>query len=64
VILWLWFLIPSGLLSSKAWWIILGFLAVPVAFFSRRLISLRSYVLGSVGSVLEGTAAEHIAPRQ
>lgn len=63
VVLWLWFLIPSGLLSSKAWWIILGFLAVSVALFSRRLISLRSYVLGSVGHVLEGTAAEHIAPR-
>jgi CPA2 family monovalent cation:H+ antiporter-2 len=63
VILWLWFLIPSGLLSARAWWIILGFLAISVALFSHRLISLRSYVLGSVGQVLDGTALGHIASR-
>ncbi|MFO1497861.1 MAG: cation:proton antiporter [Verrucomicrobiota bacterium] len=63
VLFWLWFLIPAGLLSARAWWIILGFLAVCVALFSHRLLSLRRYVLGSVGQVLEGTSTASIAQR-
>jgi CPA2 family monovalent cation:H+ antiporter-2 len=53
--LWLWYLVPAGLLSTKSWWMIGGFLAALVALFSRRLITLRTQMLGSMGEVLEGT---------
>lgn len=63
IIAWLSLLIPPGLLSPKAWWIILGFLGVCVALFSRRMIGLRSFVLGEAGQVLGGaTASTPIAP--
>lgn len=53
--IWLWYLIPTGLLPSWGWWAIGSFLALLVVLFSQRLISLRTQFLGSVEGVLEGT---------
>lgn len=60
---WIWFLIPPGLLPSQAWWGVVGILLGLAALFSRRLISLRGHVLGSVEEVLVGAHAHPLPTR-
>mgnify|MGYP001548074832 CR=1 FL=1 len=63
--LWLWYLIPVGLLTPRGWWLVGGLLTVLAAIFSRRLISLSTQLHGSVEGVLEGAGAAttHIPSR-
>lgn len=61
--LWLWSLIPAGLLSARAWWLVGGFLLALVVLFSRRLVALRTHMLGSVEEVLEGTPTTAVPSR-
>ncbi len=63
IVVWLWYLIPPGLLSPRAWWFVGGGLGVLAALFSSRLISLRTQMLGSVEQVLEGTPTPHVPSR-
>jgi CPA2 family monovalent cation:H+ antiporter-2 len=60
---WLWYLIPSGLLPAKGWWIVGGFLAALIVLFSQRLISLRARMHGSVEQVLDGPAPAPLPSR-
>jgi CPA2 family monovalent cation:H+ antiporter-2 len=61
--LWLWSLIPAGLLAPRVWWLVGGFLIALVALFSRRLVTLRTQMLGSMEEVLEGTPTTHVPSR-
>ncbi|HVV02167.1 MAG TPA: cation:proton antiporter [Verrucomicrobiae bacterium] len=62
-VVWLGLLIPSQQLSSRGLWVIIGVLAILVALFSRRLVSLRASLFGSVGQVLEGSSAPSLPAR-
>jgi CPA2 family monovalent cation:H+ antiporter-2 len=61
--LWLWSLIPPGLLPAKGWWIIGGVLVALVILFSQRLVTLRSQMMGTVEEVLDGTPTAHVPQR-
>jgi CPA2 family monovalent cation:H+ antiporter-2 len=63
VVVWLWSLIPAGLIPMTTWWIVGGVLALLVTIFSQRLVSLRTQMLGSVGEVLEGTPTRQVPSR-
>jgi CPA2 family monovalent cation:H+ antiporter-2 len=61
--LWLWYLVPTGLLSVGSWWILGGILAVVMILFSRRLVALQSHWQGSVEKVL-GDVPVNKVPRR
>jgi CPA2 family monovalent cation:H+ antiporter-2 len=63
VVVWLRLLVPAGLLSPTAWWMIVGFLSISAVLFSRRLISLRTQMLSSVENVLHTTPTAHVPLR-
>lgn len=63
VAIWLWYLIPGKLLSAEGWWMVGAFLSVLVAIFSRRLVSLRTRLHGTVGDVLEGVPVTELPQR-
>lgn len=60
---WLWRLVPDGLVPPVYAWSIAAVLLLVVALFSGRLISLRSQMLGSVEQVLEGEPASAVPTR-
>ncbi|HEU5124764.1 MAG TPA: cation:proton antiporter [Verrucomicrobiae bacterium] len=61
-VVWLGLLVPAQL-SAHGLWIIIGILLIALVLFSRRLMSLRTTVLGSVGQVLEGSSGPQLPSR-
>jgi len=61
--MWLWYLVPTGLLTARGWWLVGGFLSVLVLLFSRRLLTLSTKIHGSVEGVLEGPPTPAVPSR-
>lgn len=61
--LWLWYLIPSGMLPVEGWWILGGILALVMILFSHRLGLLQTQWHGSVEKVLGGVAPMKVPQR-